>query len=136
MAVCTPNSEAPWIDSQGCAAPQKQLRRMKAGTNRSPMKATGECPVPQPRGCGNNPRHQHMLATTMGKEALQDRTLGSLVGKQLNVSSKEPLWQIMTTILGCVQKNTASKSREILRPHLEWHPLLWASLCMMDMEEV
>lgn len=92
-----------------------------------------------------------MLPTTRWKAALQDRTLGSLVGKQLNGSSKEPLWQMMANTLGSVWKNVASKSREILpstgettsgdvsnaalvRPHLEMHPLLWASLCMMDME--
>lgn len=98
----------------GCTATQKQLKRMKEGTNRSHMNVKGECPVPQPRGCGGNSRHQYMLATTRWKAALQERTLESLEGKQLNVSSQEPLWQMMTSILSWVRKNTASKSGEIL----------------------
>lgn len=73
------------------------------------MKIREECPVPQPRGCGNNPRHR------AGNNQVQGTSAGqNFVGKQLNVSSKEPLSQMMKSILGCVQKNATSKSREIL----------------------
>lgn len=65
----------------GCAAPETQLKRMMEGTNRSHMKIRERCPVPQPKGCGNNLRHQYMLGATRWKAALQDRTLGSLAGK-------------------------------------------------------
>ncbi|KAK4828069.1 hypothetical protein QYF61_023129 [Mycteria americana] len=65
----------------------------------------------------NNPRHQDMLGTNGLEDSSAEEDLGVLVDSKLTMSQQCNLMaKAVNSILGCIRKSAASRSREVILP--------------------
>ena len=90
-----------------------------------------------------NPKHKYRLGRKRRGNSPEEKDLGVLVDKKLNMT-----WQYVLTaqkayhMLGCIKRSMASRSREVIlplystlvRPHLESCIQFWSPQCRKDMD--
>ena len=99
---------------EGCAAIQRDLDRMESWMVKNLMKFNkGKCRV---LNLGrNNPKHQHRLGVDLLESDSAERDLGVLVDSKLTLNQQCAfLAKKNDSILGCIQKSVASRSREVI----------------------
>ncbi|KFW08452.1 hypothetical protein N327_08149, partial [Fulmarus glacialis] len=90
-----------------------------------------------------NPKHKYRPGGEWIESSPEEKDLGVLVDEKLNITRQCALAaQKVNYILGCIQRRTASRSREmilplystLLRPHLEYCIQLWGPQHKKDMD--
>ena len=119
---------------EGCAAIQRDLDRMKNWVGRNVMKCNkGKCKVLHLSK--NNPRHRYKLGTEQLESSTGEGDLGFLVDSGMTMSQNRAfVAKKANGLLGCIRRDVASRSREVLlplysalvRPHLKYCIQFWA----------
>ncbi|KAJ7415311.1 rna-directed dna polymerase from mobile element jockey-like [Pitangus sulphuratus] len=102
--------------SEGCASLQRDLNRLERWTEKNLMKFNKDkCRVLQLGR--NDPKHQYRLGDDLLQNSSVEKDLGVLVDNKLSMSQQCVLVaKKANRILGCIRKNTASRSREVILP--------------------
>jgi len=119
---------------EGRDAVQRNLDRLERWACENLMKFNkAKCEVLH-MGQGNS-RHKHTLCREWTESSHEDKYLGVLADKQLNVTQQRVLTdQTANRILGSIKSSMASRSRKrillfcsaLVRPHLEFCVQLWS----------
>ncbi|GAB0209608.1 mitochondrial enolase superfamily member 1 [Grus japonensis] len=127
---------------EGHAAIQRDLNRLEKWADRNLMKFNrGKCQVLPLRR--NDPRHQYILGATQLEISLAEKALELLVDTKLNMSQQCALaTKAANSILGCIGRSVASRSREVIlplysalvRPYIEPCVQSWAPQYKRDMD--
>ncbi|PKU40376.1 rna-directed dna polymerase from mobile element jockey-like [Limosa lapponica baueri] len=125
---------------EGCATIQQDLERLESWAETNLVKFNkGKCRVLYLGR--NNPIHQYTLGVDLLESSSAEKDLGVLVDSKLTMSQQCALMtNKANSLLGCIKKSVASRSKEVILPpcsslpHLEYCVQFWPHQFKKDRE--